>query len=150
MHSIVYRCVRKASGSIFAVKISRSDDEEKVASFRQEYEILKGLDHPNVIKVHEIFTNPLSGEVHSVMDYAKGENMQQLIDKAQEDGTPIPHSKIVDIVRQMLHAVAHLHSKKVVHRDLKPDNFIVGDDSTLKLIDFNVAKKWDNDQKLMT
>ena len=56
----------------YAVKIMRSDDEEKIRAHTQEFEILKRLDHPNVVKAKEMFTNQFKHEIHQVMEFIDG------------------------------------------------------------------------------
>ena len=54
------------------------------------------------------------------------------------------------LVKQLLEAVKYMHENKVMHRDLKPDNIIITEDGTVKLIDFNSAKKFGDANVIMT
>ena len=80
MHASVYLCsARQDMAKRYAVKISRSDDPEKTASFKNEYEVLKDLDHPNIVKAHRIFEDSLQGEVFIVMDHKQGRDLESAI-----------------------------------------------------------------------
>ena len=84
MHSSVYKCTLRedtGNGGTFAVKITRNDDEEKKNANRNEFEMTKDLNHRNILKVHEIFENDVTGEMHLVMQYIEGiEILDQIAD----------------------------------------------------------------------
>jgi serine/threonine protein kinase len=75
MHSNVHKCYSVDDhNKLFplAVKITRDDDEEKKIANRNEFEILKNLNHRNIVKCHKLFENELEGEMHIIMQYIEG------------------------------------------------------------------------------
>lgn len=65
----------------YAVKVVRSDDEEKIQAHKKEFEILEYLNHPNVVKGIEMFTDNLKHEVYQVIEYVDG---QEILDELAE------------------------------------------------------------------
>lgn len=119
---------------------SRQRDRKAVARMRQEAEILRALDHPNLVQVYDIGT--AQGHEYLVMELLEGESLRDLIDG---DDRPTPE-QAGRIVRQILTALDAMHERGVQHRDIKPDNIIlVGDDgnASAKLVDFGIAKARD-------
>jgi serine/threonine protein kinase len=109
--------------------------------FEREAELGLHLDHPGIVKVHELL---IDGEALGlVMELLPGRSLELL---ALERGGPLPWPEAVPIFRQVLAAVAHAHAEGVVHRDLKPENVLVADDGTARVLDFGVAKVLDSRQ----
>ena len=121
-----------------AVKIFRKD----VASFKggqhikQEIEILKKIDHPNIIKIFEFFEEPK--RLFVVMEHCKGGELFEEILKRKF----FTESQAASIVKQLFSAVAYIHSNNIIHRDLKPENILLEereDLMSIKLVDFAAA-----------
>ena len=111
---------------------------------RKEYDILKEVDHPNIVKVHDFVSTDSFN--HIIMEYAEGVELQKL--------KGLRSDQIKEIMKQLLQAVDYLHKKFVCHRDIKPENVLVhidqNDTITLKLIDFNVSQKCDSKFQMIT
>ena len=140
LHSSVYKCVDIESQQTLAVKITREDDSEKKLAHKNEFELTKSMDHPNIVKSVSFYENLFKGEVFLVMEYARGRDLSEI--------GVLPESEVKAVVKQILMAVSYLHENSVVHRDIKPDN-ILYDGKTVSLLDFNVSRKF-NTVKLMT
>lgn len=127
-----------------ALKILRTESERRdpkaVARIRQEAEILRALDHPNLVQVHDMAR--ADGRECLVMELLEGRSLRERID----EGPPASLHRVQRVVRQILSALEAMHRRGVQHRDLKPDNIILlssPDDSrepTVKLVDFGIAK----------
>jgi len=118
----------------------------KIMKLTSEVEIYITLSHPNIAKLHGIYEG--GGRVCLMMECCTG---GELYARLQQRGV-FPSDDAADATRQMLRAVGYLHSRKVVHRDLKLENFLYQSeepDSALKLIDFGFAKVWDDPSQLM-
>jgi len=115
------------------------DDENKTL---KEIEILSMIDHPNIIKVYEYFTDEKF--FYLVVELGQGGELYEQLYRIQY----FNEKDAAIIMRQILSTVCYLHSKKIVHRDLKPENLLLeaNDDSdlTIKLIDFGSANFYDN------
>ncbi|CAG9331723.1 unnamed protein product [Blepharisma stoltei] len=98
----------------------------------QEIDIIKKLDHPNIVKLYDVIEEPSC--YHLVMEYCSG---GELYDKISAQGN-LDELETKRLIRQILLAVNHLHFNGIIHRDLKPENFLYEADQ-LKLIDFGLS-----------
>jgi len=141
---------RIPDNSLIAIKemelpfISRAELELKLdpcseAHFKEvqrEVQILRKLDHPNIVKFLGADLDSSSHVFRIFMEYVPGHSMSdhlKLFGKYSEES-------IKEISRQILHGLAYLHSQKVVHRDLKSGNILISDKGVPKLADFGSAK----------
>ena len=99
----------------------------------QEAGYLKRLSHPNIVKYLDDFY--LNGEFHLVVEYISGDNMMPSSPRSSQG-----EQKVVDWARQLLDALAYIHSAGMIHRDVNPKNIMLGSDGSVKLIDFGTAK----------
>src|SRR5262245_44628047 len=122
--------------AIKILKPSLAADPTFVSRFRREARAVNRLRHPNIIAVYD-FGQLNDNRFYLSMEYADGQSVYQLLKQAGQFEVP----RALHVLGQLAYAVHHAHSRGVVHRDLKPDNLIlVGDDETLKVLDFGVAK----------
>ena len=135
----VYLAEHIALGRKEAIKIlmpSLAADPQFVSRFRREARAVNRLRHPNIIAIYD-FGQLSDNRFYLSMEYADGESVYRRLKMAGRFDIP----RALHILGQLAYAVHHAHSRGVVHRDLKPDNLIlVGDDETLKVLDFGVAK----------
>lgn len=137
----------RREGRDVALKVLRTGSEYRdpkaVARMRQEAEILRALEHPNLVRVHEIAQ--VDGRECLVMELLEGQSLRELIDA----GELATSERARPVVRQILSALMAMHGRGVQHRDLKPDNIILLDtpaasgERTAKLVDFGIAKARD-------
>jgi serine/threonine-protein kinase len=114
------------------------EKQQALAAFRQEALMLARLDHPNLPKVTDHFTE--EGKQYLVMDFVEGETLAERLER--EGGGPLPADEVLDWARQLCDVLEYLHSQSppVVFRDLKPGNVMVTPEGTVKLIDFGIAR----------
>ncbi|EPT27057.1 calcium-dependent protein kinase CDPK2 [Toxoplasma gondii ME49] len=120
---------------------------EDADRFRQEIEIMKSLDHPNIVRLYETFEDMT--DFYLVMEYCTG---GELFDRLVHQGV-FTEALACRIMRQILAAVAYCHAHRVAHRDLKPENFLFLHDnpeSPIKLIDFGLAARFKSGQPMRT
>ncbi|KAM9548944.1 serine/threonine-protein kinase 36 isoform 5-T5 [Guaruba guarouba] len=131
----VYKGRRKHSAQVVALKfipkVGRSEKELK--DLQREIEIMRGLHHPNIIQMLDSFET--DKEVVVVTDYAEGELFQIL-----EDDRTLPEDQVQTIAAQLVSALYYLHSHRILHRDMKPQNILLGKDGVVKLCDFGFAR----------
>ncbi|NXM70166.1 STK36 kinase, partial [Serilophus lunatus] len=131
----VYKGRRKHSAQVVALKfipkVGRSEKELK--NLQREIEIMRGLHHPNIIQLLDSFET--DKEVVVVTDYAEGELFQIL-----EDDGSLPEDQVQTIAAQLVSALYYLHSHRILHRDMKPQNILLGKDGVVKLCDFGFAR----------
>lgn len=145
-HGKVFKCRNAMDNTLMAMKeINIPEDEcetEKV--FEKEIEILKSLDHPNIVKLIDTQLNPFRNSVQIFMEFVPGHSLYAFL---REFG-PFTGNGIEHAFRQLLHGLEYLHSKNVVHRDLKSKNILVSDKGVLKLCDFGSAKRSNSDAQV--
>lgn len=132
----VYKGRKKYTSQIVALKyISKSGRSEKeLTSLFREIEIQKKLRHPNIIQLLDYFIAPK--EIVMVTDYADGELFQIL----EDDGRLPERPQIQSIACQLVSALYYLHSNRILHRYMKPQNILLCKDGQVKLCDFGFAR----------
>ncbi|MBS1957161.1 MAG: protein kinase [Cyanobacteria bacterium SZAS-4] len=124
-----------------AIKMMQTErlDDKHVTRFRHEAEALAALEHSNIIHVRDYGLTE-NGQPYMVLDYVEGMSMSQMI---QSRG-PIPAMFALEFFAQIADALAHAHSRGVLHQDLKPNNIMICESGKMvpyaKLIDFGIAK----------
>ncbi|KAG0447354.1 hypothetical protein HPP92_028377 [Vanilla planifolia] len=125
----VYKGRRKYTGRTVAMKfILKSGKSEKdIQNLRQEIEILRKLKHENIIEMLDAFESPQ--EFCVVTEFAQGELFEVL-----EDDKSLPEEQVQPIAKQLVRALYYLHSNRIIHRDMKPQNILIGSGSVVKWI----------------
>jgi serine/threonine protein kinase len=121
--------------AIKVLSVRASTSKSLLARFRQEAGLAASLEHPNIIKIHEIGFD--RGFHFIVMDYFEGRSLGDLL----RSGTLAP-KKAVQVLSTVAHAVHYMHGRQVVHRDLKPGNILVGAGGKVCVTDFGLAKDY--------
>ena len=122
-----------------------------------EINIMKQLNHENIIKLHDIIKT--GRNLYLVMDYINGGSLSECLTNYKlKRGKPFPQKLIQYFVKQIVKALIHIHSKDIIHRDLKLDNILLDFDPTLKeenrdlyeakikIIDFGLSTKMIRDE----
>jgi serine/threonine protein kinase len=117
------------------LSLRASTSKSLLARFRQEAGLAASLEHPNIIKIHEVAQD--RGFHFIVMDYFDGRSLGDLL----KTGTLAP-KKAVQVIATVAHAVGYMHQRHVVHRDLKPGNILVGAGGRVCITDFGLAKDY--------
>lgn len=135
--SAVLAALDLQTGQSVAVKMLReeiSDDKQAVKQFITESKAVAMLNHPNIVKIHDVV---IRDEIkYIVMGYIEGETLRSYMDRVGA----LPLNKTVDILMQILDALAHAHEKGVVHRDIKPQNILMLQNGKVVVTDFGIAK----------
>ena len=108
--------------------------------FFDEAKTLTKLKNPHVVKVIDVFED--NNTAYIVMDYIEGET---LLSKIKRNG-PIVFQDAINYIAQLSEAVEYIHSKHILHRDIKPDNVMITPDQQVVLIDFGSARSFVNDE----
>lgn len=143
----VYKANDNVENKIVAVKILKkefAENEEFVRRFRNESKAIAVLSHPNIVKVFDVgFTDKIQ---FIVMEYIDGITLKEYMEK---EGV-LTWKDSVHFIIQILRALQHAHNKGIVHRDIKPQNIMMFDDGTIKVMDFGIAKFAREDGKTAT
>ena len=131
----VYKGRRRYTGQIVALKFisKRGKSKKATRNLRSEIEILRKLNHENIILMLDAFET--RKEFVVVTEFAQGELFQIL-----EDDTKLPEDEVRKIARQLVKALHYLHSNRIIHRDMKPQNILISSDGRVKLCDFGFAR----------
>ncbi|CAD6197578.1 unnamed protein product [Caenorhabditis auriculariae] len=142
--STVRRCIEKGSGQQFAVKIvdistEKQTEEEAKRLLKEtvsEVEILRQLaGHPSIIKIHDFYQTP--SFLFAVFEMApKGELFDQL-----NNTVTVSEKRARRLMRQLFDGVDYMHSRSIVHRDLKLENILCIDDERIVISDFGFATR---------
>lgn len=118
-----------------AVKLlhSRLTDDASKRTFRDEAKTIAHLDHPNILRVLEYGEE--QGLPFLVMTYAPDGTLRH----RHLQGVQLPLTTVVAYVKQVAHALQYAHDQKVIHRDVKPENMLVGKQHEILLSDFGIA-----------
>ena len=124
--------------------------EEARAQFFQEASVLARLDHPNLPKVSDFFSE--GRRDYLVMDFIPGEDLRALLEAARQEGRFLPEKQVLAWASQLADALTYLHAQEppIVHRDIKPDNLKLTPGGVLKLVDFGLVKILESDEVTVT
>ncbi len=110
-----------------------------------EFQILKNIDHPHIIRIHEVFNDPKN--FYLITEYCEGGDLFSMIQKVDNFNEKIA----ARIMKQVVSAVLYCHSNGIVHRDIKSDNILFlhnNINSSVKLIDFGISVRFEKNTKL--
>ena len=140
--------IRASCDKKFAVKtIDKERAKDPTYASEQEWEILKRIDHPNIIRFYETYEDDKF--CHIITDYCTGGD---LLDRVISKGS-INEQECSLIMEKLFGAVKYLHEHGIMHRDIKPENCLFSDESEtaeIKLIDFGLSSKFVPGQKFHT
>ncbi|WP_437282944.1 protein kinase [Sorangium sp. So ce375] len=119
---------------------------EIAESLRDEARIVARIQHPNVVAMVDLLV--AEDEAFLVMEYVRGESLARLLRAAHARGAPVPVPIVASITCGALHGLHAAHEARsesgdplgIVHRDVSPENVLVGVDGTARLLDFGIAK----------
>ena len=137
-HSGVYLAERQSTHLNVVLKVLRQMPgmDESIGAFDrflQEYETIADMEHPNIVRIYDLGVS--DDHAHIAMEYLGGGDLRRKIESG------IPERAAVQYLRQIADALAAIHRKGVLHRDLKPGNIMLRKDGSIALIDFGLAKK---------
>ncbi|XVE50250.1 hypothetical protein DITRI_Ditri01bG0146800 [Diplodiscus trichospermus] len=143
-YSNVYRARDLDQKKVVALKKVRFDnlETESVRFMAREIQILRRLDHPNVIKLEGLVTSRMSCSLYLVLEYME----HDLAGLASHPGLKFSESQVKCYMQQLLCGLDHCHSCGVLHRDLKGSNLLIDNNGILKIADFGLASFYDPHQ----
>lgn len=140
-YSSVFRARDLETGKIVALKKVRFDnfEPESVRFMAREIQILRRLDHPNVMKLEGLITSRLSCSLYLVFEYME----HDLAGLCSSPDIKFTEAQLKCYMNQLLSGLEHCHSRRVVHRDIKGANLLVNNEGVLKIADFGLANFFD-------
>ncbi|MDW8799028.1 Stk1 family PASTA domain-containing Ser/Thr kinase [Staphylococcus pseudoxylosus] len=126
--------ILKRSVAIKAIRIPSGEKEEAIKRFEREVHNLTQLSHDNIVNVFDVTED--DENFYLVMEYIEGLTLSEYIQKNH----PLDVDTILNFINQIINGIKHAHDTKIVHRDIKPQNILVDENQTLKILDFGIAK----------
>jgi calcium-dependent protein kinase len=142
----VYEVKNKKTGEIRACKHLSKLNVKDLDKFRREIEIMKKMDHPNIIKIYEVFESERS--LYIIMEECKGGEIFDRIIEHIQNKQMYSEKDAAIIFQQVMSCIQYCHNKNICHRDLKPENILYLNpgsekDNRIKVIDFGLSQACD-------
>jgi serine/threonine protein kinase len=139
---IVWEAVDQDIGRNVAIKTFKFDAEQGKRALMEEIKVAGHLEHPGIPPIYDIGLD-CEGRYYFIMKYLQGEPLSDIINKLR-NGDPQTHERFpferrVDLIIQLLRIIKASHQAQMLHRDIKPDNMIIGPSDELMLIDWGIA-----------
>ena len=138
MDSSVWQAWQQSIQRIVAIKILPPADDPSVERFARGARIASNLSHPNITVVHDYGTTD-DAHLYLVMELLDGQTLHRVIRR-----THLPAPRVIHIIDQVLRALDHAHRRNIVHRDIKPGNLYLVNQSDnsdfVKVLDFGIAR----------
>ena len=145
--AVVYRARDRELGRLVAIKVIRpkyADDDETVARRAREARTVAQLQHPNIVTLYAV-RRVRDGSLALVMQLVPGRTLRDLLN---EHG-PCTFGHVDRVLRDVASALAHAHQRGIVHRDVKPENIFIDENTGQALLsDFGVARSLESDSQL--
>jgi serine/threonine protein kinase len=137
---VVKEATHKSSGRKVAIKSIKKKNmkEREIQLQRNEIEVLKMCQHPNIVTMLDVFENP--DYFYIVLEYLSGGDMFDYLKRREFE---ISEDRARQMIHQIANAIYYMHSFGIVHRDIKLENIMMTDDSNTaepKIVDFGLAK----------
>jgi serine/threonine protein kinase len=129
----VHKC-RNQLGALFALKTVKVTSEKLLSITIREYETLQKLQHPNIVKVYDLFLQSDTQEAAISMTLLPGQPLSSLL----REGHKFTESEVKSVARQMLSALSYMKEQGLAHRDINPANIMLSEGHAT-LIDFQTA-----------
>lgn len=139
----VYRVTNKKTNQEFAMKIISKDKYDNdpngkmLEKLMNEISLQKSLNHQNILKSYGSFKDAFN--YYIVLEYCPGKSVKELLRKSENGRLTEDEAK--RILRDVVMGVVYLHNHKVIHRDLKLENFMIGADGKIKIADFGISRR---------
>ena len=139
----VYEVKNKKSGEVYACKELSKLDIKDLEKFEREINILRKIDHPNIIKIYEVYDS--NNSLYIVMEECKGGELFDRILERIESKKMYSEKDAATMLEQVMSCIAYCHNNGICHRDLKPENLLYLNKGTeknnpIKVIDFGLSQ----------
>ncbi len=134
---LVFKALHRSMNRVVALKLlpaAMMSARDTVKRFQREVQAAAALSHPNIVAAYDAHQS--SEIAYLVLEYVEGVNLFRLV---KERG-PLPVAVAANYVRQAATGLAYLHSRGIIHRDVKPANLILAEDGTVKLLDMGLVR----------
>ena len=140
----VYLAIDSLLKRTIALKVlpkERTENETLVRRFEAEAQSAAQLKHENIVTIYD--AGRIDGYLYIALEFVEGTDIYELVARRG----PLPLKRSVNFIKQLVHALEHLHQRGFVHRDIKPSNILVTKEGTVKLTDMGLARAVDESLK---
>jgi serine/threonine protein kinase len=145
-NGVVVKGINIETGDFAAIKQIDKEliSEDKLPGLRREAELLKQLDHPNIVKIYEF--RETKRHLYFILEYVESGSLEKLLKKFGV----FPESLVALYVSQVLQGLKYLHNMGIIHRDIKGANILITKKGLAKLADFGTARWLEDTSKTLT
>ena len=122
-----------------ALKLLKNADDQRRQALIGEAKLACQLNHPNIAHIYD--AGEVDGTPYIAMELVEGQTLRALV------GRPLDAEGLQSLARQAAAALSHAHQKGIVHRDIKPENLLLTEEGQLKILDFGIARRGDEDAR---
>ncbi len=138
--SVIYKGTHRITHKVYAIKEISYDNLNKIKNtIKREFTVMKKLNHPNIMKLHEVFFDNDNKNVYLVLEYYEKGDLHNFL-----KGKPLKEKYAKKYMRQLASGLKYLHENKIIHRDLKLKNILVTDSNDIVISDFGFARDGDS------
>ena len=143
--STIYKAFNTNDNKEYAIKEVIIDKKSIKSNVKREFLVLKKLNHPNIVKLHDLIIDTNYNNIYFVFDYFKNGDLAHFL-----DNKPLKEKFCKKYSKQLADGLKYLLDNNILHRDLKPQNILLTDDFNIKIADFGFARKVDKNMLLNT
>ena len=139
-HGKIFKAKYLINNQIFAIKEIEINNKKEMDNLNREICIMNSMtniNHPNIMKYFSFFQE--KGKVYIVLELINGQNLNKLVEKHQKMNENISQNLIILILKGAINGLCYLHSKKIIHRDISPDNIMIDENNNIKITDFGLS-----------
>lgn len=143
--STIYKGYNTKNNKIYAIKEITIDKKQNKSNVKRELNVLKTLDNPYIVKLHDVIIDTNYNNIYFILDYyPKGDFAKFLNHK------PLKEKYCRKYMKQLSQGLEYLLNKDILHRDLKPQNILLTNEYNIKITDFGFAKQVDKNSLITT
>ena len=142
--STIYKCYQKQTKKEFALK-EIVIDRKKNVNVKREFEIMRKLNHKNIVKIHDVIVDTQLNNIYFIMDYYENGDLSSFLNK-----TPLKEKFARKYMKQLSEGLRYLLDNNIIHRDLKPQNILLSNNFEIKITDFGFATYYSENKVINT
>jgi serine/threonine protein kinase len=145
--STIYKCSHNVTDKTFALKeitIDKNKNKNKL-NIKREFEIMRKLNHENIVKIHDVIIDTQLNNIYFIMDYYEYGDLSNFLKKQ-----PLKEKFTRKYMKQLSNGLKYLLDNNILHRDLKPQNILLSKNYDVKITDFGFATYYTKDTIINT